>query len=802
MARSRLPMVSWKLTAGACLALALAVSACSSKDDGASPVLPGFGNIKLAAQLKRAGSCDEVLGQIRGAAEAVVGPYGLPGTNGGLSTDAVFAGGPVARGSAVAENASGAAPGAPATPGAATKQAASGDGTGATGGSGYSSTNVQEVGIDEPDLVKTDGKRILVVADGSFHVVDIAAPTPKLAGTIRFTDADFFVSDLLVSENRALVFGNGNGFRQIGVAGSSSSGGSAGSGSGDLAPGVRGNNIAPGGISREEYQPTSLIAEIDLTDNAAPKLVKRLETEGQYVTARQVGSVVRVVVQSFPQALPFLYPQNENGEASAKEFNKKVIRDSTLDQWLPFYRLADANNSEIAKGRVSDCTKIDLPSVFSGFGTTAVLTFDLKKTIGSGDAVSVLAGTDTVYASDKNLYIATTAFVDPAELEQRKPTEVPDFNTSIHTFDIGGSAPASYVASGIVPGHLLNQFSMSEYEGHLRAATTNGAPWAPGTESVITVLKRNGDRLDRVGQVGGMGKGERIYAVRYVGPTAYVVTFRQTDPFYTVDLSNPAAPKVVGELKIPGYSGYLHPIDKSLVLGIGQDATAEGRRLGAKVSLFDVSDLANPKELSNWSVPGSQTDAEYDHHAFLYWPESKIAVLPLLQYPQPSVLRPGGVSGAPVSEADFFAGAIVLSVDRAAGIKEIGRITHAPETGPNKGTTDCRKVSAQEIAESATGIGLPPGALVLACDPGTKGGATGYECSIIPAEVVRQQSKPGVESEVVKPGGHIELCYDPGFQQNPIQRTLVAAGKLWTISPTRLQANSLTDFSVLNKVAL
>ena len=181
-----------------------------------------------------------------------------------------------------------------------------------------------------------------------------------------------------------------------------------------------------------------------------------------------------------------------------------------------------------------------MPTEFAGFGTLSVLTFDLSKTIGNGDAVSILSNGDTVYASDKNLYVATTSYVEPDE-QQTKDFSA-DYSTSIHSFDISGNKAASYTASGTVPGHLLNQFSMSEYDGHLRAATTNGAPWGAGTDSTITVLQRNGDRLDRVGQVSGMGKGERIYSVRYVGPTAYVVTFRQTDPFYTVDLSRPRPP--------------------------------------------------------------------------------------------------------------------------------------------------------------------------------------------------------------------------------------------------------------------
>jgi uncharacterized secreted protein with C-terminal beta-propeller domain len=154
-----------------------------------------------------------------------------------------------------------------------------------------------------------------------------------------------------------------------------------------------------------------------------------------------------------------------------------------------------------------------------------------------------------------------------------------------------------------------------------------------------------------------MGKGERIYSVRYVGPTAYVVTFRQTDPFYTVDLSNPAAPRVVGELKIPGYSGYLHPIGPSHVLGIGQDANDQGRVLGTKVSLFDVSDLANPTEVATWKQANSNTQAEYDHHAFLYWDARKIAVLPVF-----------GNNGSN--------SAVILSIDPQTGINETGRISH------------------------------------------------------------------------------------------------------------------------------
>ncbi|HUP71934.1 MAG TPA: beta-propeller domain-containing protein [Acidimicrobiales bacterium] len=610
--------VHLRIATVAALTLGVGLGACTTDDDGAGP-LGGIGSLQFAARLKPAGNCDSLLDHLRDEAEARVGPYGLSG-------------GPV-----LAFDAMGPAGGRTAA--APQAQEAKGTGGGVSDQS-FSTTNVQEVGIDEPDLVKTDGSRILVIANGAFHVVDLTGAAPALVGTIDLGDENFRPSEILVSGSRVLVFGTAGGFRR----------------------GVVMPNARVGGIAAEDFAPDLIarsqasITELDLSVQSAPRVVKRLEVEGDYVTARQIGAVARVVVRSYPQELPFVYPQNESGEARAKELNQQTVRESKLEDWMPLYRLVDANGEPLQQGQLTQCTNVDLPTEFAGFGSLSVLTFDLTKPIGNGDAVSILSSADTVYASDKNLYVATTSYITP-EAQQIRDFSA-EFSTSIHSFDIDGNKPASYTASGSVPGHLLNQFSMSEHDGHLRAATTNGAPWSSGTDSSITVLRRDGDRLDRVGQVSGMGKGERIYSVRYVGPTAYVVTFRQTDPFYTVDLSNPAAPRVVGELKIPGYSGYLHQIGASHVLGIGQDANDQGRVLGTKVSLFDVSDLANPTEMATWKQANSNTQAEYDHHAFLYWDERKIAVLPVF-----------GNNGSN--------SAVILSIDPQTGINEAGRISHS-----------------------------------------------------------------------------------------------------------------------------
>jgi uncharacterized secreted protein with C-terminal beta-propeller domain len=165
--------------------------------------------------------------------------------------------------------------------------------------------------------------------------------------------------------------------------------------------------------------------------------------------------------------------------------------------------------------------------------------------------------------------------------------------------------------------------------------------------------------------VGGLGRGERIYSVRFIDDAGYVVTFRQVDPLYTVDLSRPTAPHVLGELKIRGYSAYLHPAGRDQLIGVGQDATDQGRTLGTQLSLFDVSDLANPRRLHQRTVaPGSSSTAEFDHHAFLWWAPSGLAVLPVTIYPT----APG--------DGSVFTGAVGFRIARDTGIAEAGRIAH------------------------------------------------------------------------------------------------------------------------------
>jgi hypothetical protein len=233
---------------------------------------------------------------------------------------------------------------------------------------------------------------------------------------------------------------------------------------------------------------------------------------------------------------------------------------------------------------------------------------------------------------------------------------------------------------------VLSQYSLSEWKGDLRVATTSG------DSSTVYVLSRSGGTLRQVGSVGGLGKGQRIYAVRFDAGAGYVVTFRQTDPLYTLDLRDPAHPAVAGELEINGYSAYLHPLGNGRLIGVGQEADANGRIQGTQVSLFDVSNPASPKRLAQFHVQYAHSQAEFDPHAFLYWPDTNLLVIPMtsmMAVPVPGGGNtssggsgPGlgkGLPGVPLPIApEQVAGAVALHISGST-ITQLGSVSHQNE---------------------------------------------------------------------------------------------------------------------------
>lgn len=593
-------------------------------------------------------SCETALSGLRKAAWPHIGPFGFGGGY-ALSTRG---------GGAIADSAPG--PAAAPAPGNGAgsqmpkRESQAQDSAGAAaqqGGQpqGHSSTNTHEANVDEPDIVKTDGKRIVSVVDGKLKVIDVASR--KITGSLDIPD--IFVSQMLISGDRALLVAS-----QDHVVYDAPMPTPRGKPSPPIVPGM----------------PTfgSKLVLVDLV--GTPKVLGTLAVSGLYVDARQVGSVARVVVRSQPK-LKFYYPDGTQSDTTALEKNREVALKSTIDDWLPSYRLDSEGKS--TEGRLVECANVSHPADYSGTAMLTVLTVDLTKALDKGDPVTVAADGDTVYGTDKSLYVADDHLsrMVPMQMPRRVPpdgSEQPALGkTQIHRFDLAGSAPPKYAGSGEVEGQLLNHYSLSEYDGHLRVATTVGAGWG-GTspdsqsQSIVTVLARGDKGLTQVGRVDGLGKGERIYAVRFFGPVGYVVTFRQVDPLYTLDLSQPTKPRVVGELKITGYSAYLHPVGPGKVLGVGQEATDQGRRLGSQVSLFDVNNPAAPNRLAQQQIEGGSSEVEYDPHAFLYWPARNLVVVPVMSNKQ------GGIREGEWQTQNY---ALVLRLDGNA-LVEVGRISH------------------------------------------------------------------------------------------------------------------------------
>ena len=715
--------------------LVMATAACANTSTtgtttGIRSIGSGFdaSAVTFSAVLTPFDACDAVLNHFKGEALERVGPYGLEG--GGFYFP--FFEGDVA----IREEAA-----SPVTTTASGVPTAGGD------DGSFSGTNVQVQGVDEPDIVKTDGDRILSIVNGVLRYVDVSGEEPALLGELKLESG--WNHRFFMAGDRAFVFSQGDIYA--------------------IPMFAEDARILPpyGSI-------VSVVQEIDLSDPADMEIVRTLRIDGTYLSARAIDGTVRMVVSSYPSELPFVYPSNQSAEDIALEANRRIIEESTLEIWVPSFALYDGDGDEIDSGLVVACDQMHRPAEFAGFDTLSLTTLDLDGSLGAGNGTGVIAKGETVYASAASLYVATNVWIPDDAADDPDVIELAErYETQVHKFDISGDGPAGYRASGSVEGHLLNQFSMDEFEGNLRIAVTEGAPWSfrEDSESKIVVLAESDGVLAEIGSVGDMGKGERIFSVRFIGEAAYVVTFRQVDPFYVVDLSDPRAPAVSGELKIPGYSAYLHPLGDGMILGVGQDADDDGRTLGAKATLFDVSDPSDPTEISSWRLADAYTDVEWDHLAFLYWAPSDLVVLPVQSW-----------------ETRFF-GAVVLKTDD--GLREYGRITHVRDPD---GGSDCVEV------ESTAG---EYGVIVQLCGEDDIGGYGGYACEEIPVDDFEGMSPEyGVDLDDIDLEGvdRIEFCW-PNYDGDPqILRSLVIGGELWTLSWSGLQANAIDGLGVTHEI--
>lgn len=579
---------------------------------------------------------------------------------------------------------------APAAAGAADQSSQANTGN-AEASINYSKTNVQVEGVDEADFVKSDGKYLYVASGTTLFIVQ-ASPAGKgqIVSRIALKGSP---SELFINGNRMILMGRG-----------------------------------------QEWMDLE-IKLFNITDRAHPEVLKTIQLNGDYVRSRMIGDTAYLLMSS---------PMEQNGELYT----------------LPTVKI-DGVESKIAPNQIY---AFGIPDY--SYQYTRVMAVSLKNAGEKPTEKVFLTGTSqNVYASSKNIYLTNqkvpdyqvftnrlldeyarmipakakeiaairagkesfdqklsdidqliTDYIDALDYEAATKLEekVREYQqrwqadmqrerekTTITKLAVNGR-DIQFAATGEVPGSILNQFSMDEHNGYFRIATTSqtmGLFGAGGTRNNVFVLDSS---LRTAGRLQGLAPNERIYAARFMGNRVYLVTFRQVDPLFVIDLSNPKKPAVLGKLKIPGYSDYLHPIDDKYLIGIGKevaeiqpepmpvDVSAKvsarmimpplARPQGLKIALFDVSDPNHPREISKYVVDGySDSSALHDHRAFLYSREKNLMVLPVDIYEPYRMMTEGNDKSGTVVKGPWY-GAFVFNVSPKDGIKLKGKIQHETET--------------------------------------------------------------------------------------------------------------------------
>jgi len=480
--------------------------------------------------------------------------------------------------------------------------------------SDYSATNIQVAGVDEADIVKTDGEYIYLVSGN--RTIIVKAYPPEQAQVLSEIEMEGRVIGIFINGDRLVVFGEETPYYLH-----------------DDMPVVREYEVMP------YISPRVLIEVYDISDRENPQLQRELSADGQYVSSRMIGDYAYMVInepvyeEDDGVNLPTIY-----SEGTEKEIPATDIYYSGVADYYYMYTTIIAINTQ----------DDDQEPTY--------------KTI-------LLGASSNLYVSTNNIYLTFPVWGRDVGDSQK---------TSIHRIHIEGSV-MNYTASGEVPGMVLNQFSMDEYAGYFRVATTTRDETSRNNVYVLNMS------LNITGYLEDLAPGETIYSARFMGERGYLVTFKQIDPLFVIDLSDPYNPEKLGELKITGYSDYLHPYDENHIIGIGKETTDAGEFAwyqGVKISLFDVTDVSNPQEISKLEIGdrGTESPVLQDHKAFLFDRARNLLVMPILEARVDVSEYPEGVPSWAYGEP-VWQGAYVFNVSLDQGIQIKGRITHTENLG-------------------------------------------------------------------------------------------------------------------------
>ena len=514
----------------------------------------------------------------------------------------------------------------------------------------YSQTNVQVQGVDEADIVKTDGKYIYQVNNNRVLISKASPPEAmKVQKVLQFSGENFIPTELYVDASFLVVIGSSNSSLGYDY---------------KIMPGAE-VEMYPPSYPYEQYVKAIVY---DIRDKNSIKQVRELELEGSYVSSRKLGSALYLVA-------------NKNIDWY------RIMEEGQVD--LPGYRDTAAGSKAIDIGL--DQVRYFPDCVTPNYMLVAGL--DLSQPGKKADVSSYLGSGENIYVSQSALYAAVSRMEAPQPLVKGAtgilpgPSMPDKINTTIYKFSLDAGNVA-FKASGKVPGTVLNQFSMDAYKGSLRVATTTGDMWRTDEGTSKNNVYVLDDGLKITGKLENIAPGEKIYSARFVQNRAYLVTFKSIDPFFVIDMTNPKGPKVLGALKIPGYSDYLHPVDSNHVLGFGKDTveqkwtngdrkeTSTSYYQGMKLALFDVTDVAHPVEKFKTVIGDRGTDSPLlsDHKALLFDKNKGLLAFPV------TVMEVKGDQAGTTAYGEFaFQGVYVYSFSLEKGFSLKGKITHLSE---------------------------------------------------------------------------------------------------------------------------
>lgn len=539
----------------------------------------------------------------------------------------------------------------------------------------FSKTNVQVEGVDEADIVKNDASYIYILSESKVRIVSAYPPAQmKQVGTITLEDANFSPQDMYVDADRLVLIGTTYENQP------------------DEQP-AAGKIMMLRPIGWRDTT-RSVLAVINIADRANPKVERMVKIDGSVVSSRKIDGNVYLITDTY------------NG------YHTMLENKGSSSQIMPYLY-----DSKVGLDRpIANCNQVRFMPDYQDVNFVTVTSLDVNNSSSIIKKEVIMGSGDTVYASRDSLYIAATRYSYPMMGRfdiWAPPTDTE--KTQIIRFALNDGA-ATYSSTGTVPGHILNQFSMDENGTAFRIATTVGEAWfgpenTRASKNSLYVLSRE-NLAKQTGALENIAPGEKIYSVRFIGNRAYMVTFKKVDPFFVLDVSDATNPRILGQLKIPGYSDYLHPFDENHIIGFGKDAV-DPKEIeeenpgpwsiqfakdfawyqGMKIALFDVTDVANPKLQFNEVIGDRGTDSEllHNHKALFYDRENGIFAFPVTVAKVSDAdkaravenkMDPGSAYGEQV-----FQGAYVYKLDLTNGFQLLAKITHMPAGSFNNENT-------------------------------------------------------------------------------------------------------------------